>query len=560
MATQNDIAEFVDVAPVSGVTTIDALLNAGCAWCFVTPSPDNILSYTFSISDSTESNVTGLTAFNASQQAAVLALLNYVGTVTGINFVQAGSGAAADFHFAARDIDGSSNTAGLCSNSYAYSFDGAGNILALEADAYIYLDNVEFDSINFNPSAGTNGYEVLLHEIGHALGLKHPFDSSTAAPTVLPDNLDNTDNTVMSYTASGSFKSVFQSLDLAALAFIYVGDGLGGKNYELSGSGAVTSVVSDISKVLGEADTDLLLTGTRHINGTGNNGDNTITGNVGKNILKGLGGADAIDGGAGNDKLEGGDGDDTLNGGEGSDRLFGGAGDDTLDGGAGNDNLSGGAGNDTYSVDDNGNGRGDVVVEKAGEGMDTVISSINYTLAANVEMLTLDGAAGINGTGNRGANTLQGNAGNNQLNGKDGDDSLSGGDGSDILNGGAGSDVLNGDAGNDIFLFDTRLGIANIDVIADFVSGTDDLNLKKSIFKAYKVAIDITGNDFAGFDSTAGETALTAADSASRHFLYDTATGNLFYDADGIGTARAAVQFATLTGAPALAASDLHIV
>jgi Ca2+-binding RTX toxin-like protein len=60
------------------------------------------------------------------------------------------------------------------------------------------------------------------------------------------------------------------------------------------------------------------------------------------------------------------------------------------------------------------------------------------------------------------------------------------------------------------------------------------------------------------FDSTAGGTLITAVDMPSRHFLYDTASGNLYYDADGSGV-KAAVQFTTLTGHPTLVASDLLI-
>ena len=91
---------------------------------------------------------------------------------------------------------------------------------------------------------------------------------------------------------------------------------------------------------------------------------------------------------AGNDLLDGGGGNDTLNGGDGSDKLDGGAGNDAMNGGAGNDTMSGGAGNDTYIVDNS----GDLVIENAGEGTDTVQTSLNaYTLTANVESLTFNG-------------------------------------------------------------------------------------------------------------------------------------------------------------------------
>src|SRR4030095_265564 len=98
-----------------------------------------------------------------------------------------------------------------------------------------------------------------------------------------------------------------------------------------------------------------------------------------------------------------------------------------LDGRAGADTMTGGVGNDTYLVDN----AGDVVTELAGEGTDTVQSSITYTLGANVENLTLTGNNPINGTGNALVNTLRGNGANNILDGQAGADTIIGGAGND---------------------------------------------------------------------------------------------------------------------------------
>jgi len=212
---------------------------------------------------------------------------------------------------------------------------------------------------------------------------------------------------------------------------IYVVDDAGDVVIEAVNSGNDT-VLSSITYELPANVENLILTGTDNINGTGNDLNNVITGNGGNNIL---------DGGAGNDTLNGGAGNDTLYGGAGTDILYGGVGDDFLDGGLGADTMNGGAGNDTYVVDN----VGDVVNEDANAGIDTVQSSITYTLTANVENLTLTGTAALNGTGNELDNVITGNSGNNILYGLAGNDTL---------NGGAGADTMYGGAGNDTYVVD----------------------------------------------------------------------------------------------------------
>ncbi|WP_242046150.1 MULTISPECIES: LamG-like jellyroll fold domain-containing protein [Calothrix] len=119
------------------------------------------------------------------------------------------------------------------------------------------------------------------------------------------------------------------------------------------------------------------------------------------------------------------DANDILNGGDGDDYLFGGAGNDTLNGGAGIDTLIGGLGNDIYIVDTT----SDTITENAGEGTDTIESSVTFSLAnlPNIENLTLTGTSAINGAGSAANNVITGNSGNNTLNGGAGNDTLNGG-------------------------------------------------------------------------------------------------------------------------------------
>lgn len=274
-------------------------------------------------------------------------------------------------------------------------------------------------------------------------------------------------------------------------------------------------------------------------------------------LVDGGAGIDTLNGGAGNDTLSGGADNDVISGGDGTDQLAGGAGADTLSGGAGADTLTGGAGGDLYLV-----GTGDRVIEALNEGLDTVRSSVSFTLPANVEVLTLLGMESVSGTGNAGSNTLNGNGGKNVLRGQDGADNLKGAGGTDTLLGGAGNDTLIGGAGNDVlegadgadaFVFDASLA-GNIDTITDFSVGTDRIRLDDDVFTALRAG------SLAPSQFRSGEGVNTAGDADDR-ILYNTTTGALFYDPDGSGPL-APLRFATLGVAthPELGAADFLVV
>jgi Ca2+-binding RTX toxin-like protein len=132
------------------------------------------------------------------------------------------------------------------------------------------------------------------------------------------------------------------------------------------------------------------------------------------------------------------------------DSIFGLGGNDRLDGGKGADLLTGGTGDDIYIVDN----KGDRIVEKAGQGTDTVFASISFTLASNVENLKLVGNRAINAIGNDLSNIITGNTANNTLQGGGGSDELFGQGGNDLLDGGKGADVMVGGAGSDTYIVD----------------------------------------------------------------------------------------------------------
>ncbi|MDQ3080382.1 MAG: M10 family metallopeptidase C-terminal domain-containing protein [Pseudomonadota bacterium] len=204
-------------------------------------------------------------------------------------------------------------------------------------------------------------------------------------------------------------------------------------------------------------------------------------------------------GGSGSDTIIGNEVDNILTGNAGADTLTGKGGNDTLDGGSGSDIMIGGIGNDLYLVGE----VGDVVTELGDEGIDTVSSSIDYTLGANLENLVLTGVA-VSGTGNALNNVLAGNTRGNRLDGGAGNDRLIGGDGVDFLTGGAGNDVFVGEINQT--KTPSKSGLISLDVITDFTAGDKidlsalgDFNFKGS--SANKGAGDLT---FKVYDSVNG--------------------------------------------------------
>ena len=268
---------------LSGLAHIDPLLDSGPGWNWLTPTR-NTIRYTFSVTSGNETGNSGIsggvTAFNATQQSACISQLAYISQLTGIKFVATSIGTEADLHFAATDLVPDGSIAGLCSWGQSWSYDSNKTIISYSAQAYVYLDNVEWNRDNSNPTAGSSGYETLLHEIGHALGLKHPFDGDIT----LPRTEDNTANSLMSYTPSGGPYSTFSPYDIAALMWLYGGDGLGGK--------------------LGVSTSGRYLMGSTK--------DETVNGGSGNDYLDGQSGSDSLLGGAGDDVLVGGAGNDTA--------------------------------------------------------------------------------------------------------------------------------------------------------------------------------------------------------------------------------------------------------
>jgi len=382
-----------------------------------------------------------------------------------------------------------------------------------------------------------------------------------------------------------------------------------GVTVDLMNGGASTGeaagdVLVNISNLAGTNFADIL---------RGNNLANVLDGYNGNDELNGRGGNDRLNGGANNDTLVGGQGADTLVGGAGVNtaayftaasgvtvdlvntvantgdaagdvymqihdvggssfadilrgdgainRLISYAGDDSLEGRGGNDSLYGGAGNDTL----NGGAGADRLIGEDG------IDLATYATAATgltIDMMNGSLATGEalgdilvyveNVAGTVFADTIRGDNGGNNMSGLDGDDVLLGRLGNDVLNGGSGNDALFGQQGadtlvggigQDTFFFNTAIGAGQADGINDFASVDDTIVFDDAIF---------TGLALGGLAGTAFNQGA-AATTAAHRVIYNQATGQLFYDADGNG-AGAQTLIATLSAGTVVNLSDFLVV
>ena len=487
-------------------------------------------------------------------------------------------------------------------NSGALAFKTAPNF---ESPADVGLDNTYNVTVQVSDGAltATQTRAVVVANVNEAPAITSNGGGSSAALSLAENTtavttvaaVDPDAGTTFAYGITGGADAALFTIDSAtgALAF------KSAPNFEVpadAGANNVYDVVVQVSDGALTANQVLAISVTNVIEAvslTGTAGNDVLNGSDENDTLIGLDGNDVLSGGLGNDRLDGGAGidtvsyadatagvkvslaltggqstgaaggkdtlvsienvigsafKDTLTGDSGDNGLTGLAGNDKLDGQAGADSMIGGLGNDTYTVDN----AGDVVVEAAGEGTDSVNASVSYTLAANVEKLTLTGTADLIGTGNASTNTLTGNAGNNLLLGLAGNDAISGGAGDDTMSGGQGADTLTGGAGADHFRFDVLETASNKDTISDFAHGEDKIEIDHTVFAAF--AADPLG-ELSALELGFGTKAVTA----SQHLIYNAAKGALYYDDDGNG-AHAQVQIALFSTLPVLDAGDFVLV
>jgi hypothetical protein len=233
-------ADNINHVKYSTDNNINALLgNVNAQWNFLKPTRDT-LYYTFDINVLQDPNdlqpnyFTGpFVACNESQKSAIRKIFTYITTIIGVKFKEEFNGNLGDIHFYGADITNPSPIGVCISSPPIFKTDANNELTSYIGDTYLYLDNNEgVEWGMFDPKPGTFGYQAILHEIGHALGLKHPHEGTYKLST----ETDNTSNTIMSYVNSqagpNDYHTEFKPYDVKALQWIYGTDGLGGKgNY-----------------------------------------------------------------------------------------------------------------------------------------------------------------------------------------------------------------------------------------------------------------------------------------------------------------------------------------
>lgn len=333
------------------------------------------------------------------------------------------------------------------------------------------------------PVAGDYAYFTIMHELGHALGLKHGHEASGGG--TLPASHNGMPFSIMTYASyvgaaiTGRYTNDWSSYaqtpmldDVAALQHLY------GANFHynasdttyvwnpqsgelaINGSGLGAPVTNRVFQTVWDGG------GTDTYDLSGYTTDLLIDLRPGRwsNLsdqqlaLLSPGSGIRAPGNVANAYLFKGDQRSLIEnalGGSGNDTLFGNGANNTLSGGAGHDIMTGGKGSDTYITDGL-----DRISEQKGEGYDVVESSGNITLAANLESLILTGTSGLRGFGNSSANAIYGTAQG------------------DLIFGGGGKDTLSGGAGNDTYI------LGDHDTISEALSGGIDTVVSSFNLKA----------------------------------------------------------------------------
>jgi Ca2+-binding RTX toxin-like protein len=469
-------------------------------------------------------------------------------------------------------------------------------------------------------TAGAFAYPTLLHEIGHALGLKHPTDSWTLYPLGVdhnqwdPNIAYDGNFSIMSPGGSGSTLTDITATDIQAIQSIYGTSAAQASQFTswswnattytltatLKNGGQTVRGVSMSNTIAGAAGDDTIYAigqGTNRIYGKA--GDDTLVGGSGVNYLDGGAGGDNLNGwfsvntyasyadapatgglgvtvnllkawlntgdAAGDvylniHKVQGSAYADAITGDNAGDFLLGGAGGDTITGGAGVDHLYGQAGNDTLIA-----GAGISYLD-GGAGADVLVGSAGHasyasyydaTAAVTVNLLTPGANAG-DAAGDSYANIRD-------VLGSNFGDTITGDNTGDVLMGGAGDDSITGGSRNDVLIggagVDTLTGGLGADQFRYCaLSEIGDKITDFTSAQADKIAVSAAafGGGLVAGPLSASHFAIDAPNAATGQMIWNGAGHTLSWDADGMGSG-AARLVATLQGVTTLTAANILV-
>jgi serralysin len=429
-------------------------------------------------------DATGFQRFSSAQINAAEQALRGWSDVANIRFIRVGIGDTGEAAYSNNATILFSDYTGGVAGASAFTF-FPGNISAGSQSGDVWVNSTV--GYNVTPTIGNYGGQVMIHEIGHSIGLDHPSDYNASAddkPTYAANASyyeDSRQYTVMSYfgelNTGGNFGALYSAAplvdDIAAAQLEYgpnmttrTGDTVYGFNSNADEPWFITN--SSFTKLLfavwdaggndtfnfaGYANNQLVdlragyfsnvggLVGNVAIaqgatieNAITGSGADTVTGNSAGNVITTGAGADSVTAGAGNDTIDGGSGQNYLRGDEGNDVIVGGSGFDDSNGNMGNDTIHGNGGDD-FSV--------------GGKDNDLLFGDAGNDIV----------------WGNLGNDTCDGGDGNDQVRGGQGDDSVSGGAGNDFVSGDRGNDTISGGSGADLFHGSQDAGI---DRVLDF--------------------------------------------------------------------------------------------
>lgn len=461
------------------------------------------------------SDTSGFSRFTETQITATELMLAAWSDVAQLTFVRSGAGTSGEGAYADNATMLFGNYSAGASGSAAFAYlPGDASTSSVSGDVWVNSSQVN----NATPTYLGYGYQTLLHEIGHAIGLSHPADYNAGSGVSITYSAhaqyyeDSRQYTVMSYfpegNTGGAFSGRYASAplldDIAAVQRLYganmttrTGDTVYGFNstagriwYDASQGGAISAVVFavwdaggvDTLDFSGYSQAGLVDLRQGHFSSVGG-----LTGNV--SIAMGAVIENAI-GGSGNDTLVGNSADNRLRGNAGNDNIEGGVGSDTAVYAGNSSEYTVTAGTETV------NGQVYRIVTVTGpDGTDT-LRNVEFIAFSNTTIAAPIASAGIALEGDVTNDTINGTDFNDWLFGAGGNDTINGGSGDDLINGGLGNDTLHGGLGFDIVDYTGSVSGVNVNLSTGTATGgggTDSVNGFEGIIGS-RFGDTLTGN------------------------------------------------------------------